>query len=121
MAVGGLRNTAESFSRLAYVAEYGMALGLKSKATLDRNPAWIDTACEAIGANDEERKKAGLEPIRPPADAIAAIRRLLTEHTATTMPPNNTARRTNVDAHLLEGWRAGAKDPEHQMFTWLTQ
>ena len=40
---------------------------------------------------------------------------------ADTIPPKNTAKRTNVDAHLMEGWRAAAKDPETEMFPWLVQ
>ena len=55
----GYATLPESHSRLTYVAEYGMALGLKLMATLDNNPAWIDTICEAIGTNEKERKKAG--------------------------------------------------------------
>ena len=37
-----------------------------------------------------------------------------------TIPPRVTAKRTDVDAHLLEEWRAAAKDPETEMFDWLT-
>jgi len=36
------------------------------------------------------------------------------------IPTKVTAKRTDVDAHLLEGWRAAAKDPETEMFNWLT-
>ena len=59
MAIGGLRNTADSISRLTYVAEYGAKLGKKLKEALGRKPSWIETACEAMGANDEERTAAG--------------------------------------------------------------
>ena len=121
MAIGGLRNTSESIGRLSYTVDYGAQLGKKLKDALDTKPSWVDDTCEAIGTNDKERKTAGLEPVRPPREAIAEIQRLITESVADTIPPCTTARRANVGARLLEGWRAGAKDPETQMFPWFTQ
>ena len=73
-----------------------------------------------FGTNDGERIAAGLEIVRPPAEAISEIRRQIVEHVADTTPPKVTAKPTNVDAHLLEGWRAAAKDPETEVFEWLT-
>ena len=119
-AIGGLRNTSESLSKLSFTSAYGSKLGEILKQALDGHPSWIDQTCEAIGTNDEDRIAAGMEPIRPPAEAVSEIRRLLAEQVADTTPPRVTAKRTNVDAHLLEGWRAAAKDPETEMFGWLT-
>ena len=110
VAIGGLRDTAESLSRLTYVAEYGARLGMTLKA-LDGKPSWIEDTCEAIGANDEERKAVGLGPARPPKDAIAAIPRLPTEHMAATIPSCTTARHTQCGRTLtgrLEGWSQGS-------------
>ena len=100
-AIGGLRNTSESLSRLSFVSAYGAALGVKLKKKLEDNPAWIDMTCDAIGTNDEEQLKKGEQPIRPPKEAIAEIRRIIVEHTADSTPKVETARRTDVDAHLL--------------------
>ena len=61
-----------------------------------------------------------LVPYAPPPEAIAEIRRQITEHVAGSIPPKVTAKRTDVDAHLLEGWRSAAKDPESEIFDWLT-
>ena len=90
------------------------------KQTLDDHTEWIEQTCNAIGTNDEERIASGLEIVRPPAEAISEIRRQIVEHAADTTPPKVTAKRTNVDAHLLEVWRPGAKDPETEVFEWLT-
>ena len=37
MAIGGLRNTADSLNRLTYVAEYGVELGEKSRMLCTAN------------------------------------------------------------------------------------
>ena len=99
-------------SRLSFVAEYGRALGQKLMAALVNNPEWIETTCNPIGTQDEM--------IRPPLEAIVAIRNIIAEHTSGARPDNQTTRRTKADAHLLEAWRAGDKDPEHLMLSWLT-
>ena len=119
-AIGGLRNTVNSVNRLSFTAAYGAKLGAILKNALYDHPEWIDQTCNAIGSNDDERKAAGQAPLRPPPEAVNEIRRLISEHVSDHIPAKVTAKRTGVDAHLLEGWRAAAKDPETEMFNWLT-
>ena len=119
-SIGGLRNTSDAISKLSFTAAYGVKLEEKLKTTLDQHPEWTDRTCSAIGTNDDERATAGLEPLRPPPEAISEIRRLITEYVADSIPPKVTAKRTDVDAHLLEGWRSAAKDPESEIFEWST-
>ena len=119
-AIGGLRNTVNSVNRLSFTAAYGAKLGDKLKKALDDHPSWIDQTCNAIGSNDDDRKAKGLAPLRPPPEAINKIRSLIFEDVKDHIPAKVTAKRTDVDAHLLEGWRAAAKDPETEMFNWLT-
>ena len=119
-SIGGLRNTVEALTKLSFTAAYGLKLGEVLKKKLDEHPEWTDQTCKAIGSNDDERAAAGLGPLRPPPEAISEIRKLITEFVADTIPPKVTAKRTDVDAHLLEGWRSAAKDPESEIFEWLT-
>ena len=102
--------------KLSFTSAYGIELGEILKQVLDDHPEWIDQTCDAIGTNDNERIAVGLEPARPLVEAISEIRRMITEHVADIIPPRVTAKRTNVDAHLFEGWRAAAKDPETKIF-----
>ena len=119
-AIGGLRNTVNSVNRLSFTAAFGSKLGAKMKKALDEQPAWVEQTCSAIGSNDEERKSKGMPPLRPPPEAMNTIRNLIIDEVKDNIPPKVTAKRTDVDAHLLEGWRSAAKDPETEMFEWLT-
>ena len=105
-AIGGLRNAAESVSRLHLVSEFGRSLGAKLKALLAGNPEWITATCKAIGSTDE---------LRPPPDAVAAVRNLLVEATHMTEADPNVPRLTDVDAHLVDAWRLAAGDPDDQV------
>ena len=115
-----MRNTSDAWGKLSFTAAYGLKLGEIRKKTLGEHPDWGGQTCSAIGTNDEERTAVGLDPLRPPPEAIAEIRQQITDHVADTIPPKVTAKRTDVDAHLLEGWRPAAKDLESEMFDWLT-
>lgn len=109
-AIGGLRNAADSVGRLHRVAEFGRALGTKLKALLTGHPSWITDTCDAIGSTTD---------LRPPPDAVAAVRNLLCEATHMTAADSSLPRLTDVDAHLLEAWRLAAGDPDDQVGPWL--
>ena len=58
--------------------------------------------------------------MRPPADAIAAVKSLLYEHAKLHReePPNYTPM-TRVDALLLEAWRKASRDPDDHAGKWM--
>ena len=65
MAIGRLRNTSDSITRLSYTPEYGARLGKKLKDALDAKPSWVDDTCEAIGTNDEEERQRAWNQFGP--------------------------------------------------------
>ena len=64
ITIGGLRNAADSVSRLHLVSTVGRSLGAKLKTLLSGNPDWINQTCDAIGATDGSQ---------PPPDVTAAV------------------------------------------------
>ena len=62
LAIGGLRDAAQSVARLHTVAEFGKNLGAKLTQLLRNNSHWIDSTCDAIGFSDPL--------VGPPLDAI---------------------------------------------------
>lgn len=72
IAIGGLRNSAATFTRLTYSAQFGLALGLKIRSLLSGHPDWITNTCDVIGTRKEDQR-------RPPAEAIAAVRAIILE------------------------------------------
>ena len=122
LAIGGLRNTAETVSRLSYSAEFGIKLGSDMQAALrsemDEHRAkgtlqdsWVYQACKIIGSKKEEKK-------RPPAQAVEAVKALIVKHV---QPPeaHDHIPLTLIDAILLEAWRVAAKDPDDPVGPWL--
>ena len=49
IAIGGLRNSAATLTRLTYSAQFGLALGAKLRAVLLDHPDWITDTCKVIG------------------------------------------------------------------------
>ena len=119
-SIGGLRNTSDALSKLSFTAAYGLKLGECLKKNFGRAPRVDRPDLQCNWYQRRRTRSSRPEPLRPPPEAIAEIRRLITEYVADTIPPKVTAKRTDVDAHLLEGWRSAAKDPESEMFEWLT-
>ena len=124
MAIGGLRNTAASVSRLHTVTQFGANLGQELRTLLQQNTdmheaagttesSWVNVTNDAIGSE--------VPGASPPPSAIAAVKALLIEITAMTMTDAERAMPalTSVDAYLLEAWRKVAHDPDHQIFKWL--
>ena len=103
LAIGGLRNTADSVSRLHVVRDFGAKLGTALMELINKNSAehlskntikdsWVSVTCDAIGSSDET--------CGPPASAIGAVKSM-------------------IDAQLLEAWRSAAGDPHHWVYKWL--
>ena len=120
-AIGGLRDASDSVSRLHMVASFGRRLSTKLRElimfnedshnvadTLDQS--WISTTMAAIGSEGAE---AG-----PPADAISAVKELLSEMCSLSRS-DNFDRLTNVDAPLLEAWRKAASHPDTYIAKWM--
>ena len=83
MSIGGVHNTAESVSRLHTVRTYGEGLEHGSKSLLiqsvmehsrsDPSQSWVEQTCATIGSKTDG--------VRPPSDAISAVKSLPTEYT----------------------------------------
>ena len=125
-AIGGLRNSADSVRRLGFTADFGIAMGKDIRSALLANleqyrsmqkpqDAWIAKTCICIGSEDHT--------LRPPPEAVDAIRDIIRKHTRQCTPDDSYSHptRTNIHAWLLESWRVAAKDPDDQIYTWLTQ
>lgn len=95
LAIGGMRNTAESYGKLHYLVEFGLKFGRiiremfqrnvdkhRSDDVLDEIDAWANRICECIGSVD----------LRPPADAIGNVRPKATHQARS---PAEFARETN--------------------------
>ena len=115
LAIGGLRNTAESVSRLTYSAKFGRGLGVQlhtlllddMKAHRDKpEDSWSTRTVVSIGIKDD-----AVPLSRPPAEAIDAVRNLIMGYVGTNSyiasNPN-----TKIHAPLLESWHAAARDPD---------
>ena len=105
MAIGGLRNTAASVSRLTYSASFGLKLGQeiqtglradmeahRTKGTLEQS--WVCLSCKVVGSKKEDK-------LRPPAAAVAAVEAVLVKQTN---PPDSRNHKplTHIKAFLLE-------------------
>ena len=128
LAIGGWRNAVESVARLHLVKQFGIKLGGALRNMLRDNTAeharfgtpsksWVNTTCDAIGSDDPDSG--------PPPSAVAAVGPLLEEWIGMVRSEDERqnqcrTRRTNVDAHLLEAWRAASPDPDSQIYLWLT-
>ena len=54
--------------------------------------------------------------LRPPADAVQAVRQLLHSITAMTKTEPRHKQLTNVDAYLMQAWQRKAEHPDHFVF-----
>ena len=115
-------------ARLHLVKQFGIKLGGALRNMLRDNTAeharfgtpsksWVNTTCDAIGSDDPDSG--------PPPSAVAAVGPLLEEWIGMVRSEDERqnqcrTRRTNVDAHLLEAWRAASPDPDSQIYLWLT-
>ena len=114
LAIGGLRDTAHSVSRLHLVETFGAQLGQQLRHLVStggtEGRSWIGATMEAIGSTDPE---AG-----PPPEAVAAVRSAI--ESATGIPTClGGPRLTNVDARLLEAWRKAAGHPDTSIGPWM--
>jgi hypothetical protein len=119
LAIGGLRNAAESVSRLFTVQEFGSSMGNDLRALLLANYAsstpagsWIDLTCDLIGTTDKD--------VRPPLDAIEAVKAVIMQCSGadTSCGPGTL---TRINSSLLGAWRKASGDPETQVEIWLNQ
>ena len=124
LAIGGLRNTADSVSRLHVVRDFGAKLGTALMQLITKNSAehlakgtvkesWVSITCEAIGSSDST--------CGPPKSAIDAVKSMIAEYSNLSKHDIQThsARynsRTKIDAQLLEAWREAAGDPDHWVY-----
>ncbi len=70
--------------------------------------------CSLIGTLDETA--------RPPPEAVAAVEKLLIQFTnASGADETQLSAKTRINAILWEDWHSSAKDPDDQIFPWLTQ
>jgi len=116
IAIGGLRDTAASVSRLTATAEFGRPIGVEIMDALrtqhSSNPAssWIDATCATIGAPKESKPA-------PPTDAIAAVKAILIKYIG--MVNYDSAPLTKVDGHFLRQWQRTAGDPDGIAANWM--
>ena len=123
LAVGGMRNANASLKRLSHVAAFGRPMGLAIEKALTQNSlqccrdgqpekSWVNTVCDMIGKDDQRTA---------PEDAVAAVRRIIEQHCGYSPPrlPRPDDCTTNINASLLEAWRAKANDPDSEVAKWL--
>ena len=124
MAIGGLRNTAQSLKKLTASTTFGRKLGLELMSAVTNDmikhnkagtPAssWVTTMCNMVG--HEGTTSAPPEAVRTVRDIIVKHTRHL-EGSTESVDENCT---TDVDARLLESWRLAAKDPDDAVPQWL--
>ncbi len=113
LAIGGLRNAAESLSRLHTVQAFGIALGNEIRTLLRDNfsksptdGSWIDLTCKLIGSTDKD--------VRPPADAIAAVKAIMVKHIGGDAAVAQGAL-TRINSTLPGRWRKIAGHPDDRV------
>lgn len=124
MAIGGLRNTAESVNKMHHLAQVGALLGRrmidalmenlqkhKDSSHLSEDDAWINATCKCIGSEDA----------RPPSEAVECVKAIIQRHTSHCAPPPRFGPPglSELDTRLLEQWRRAAKHPDVEATTWL--
>ena len=102
--MGGLRDAANSVSRLHLVAAFGRKLSTQMRQLIQfnedthtvantLNQSWIIATINAIGSDEPD--------VGPQAEAIKSVREFITEACDFT-PLTSRTKFTNVDADLLE-------------------
>ena len=120
-AIGGLRDAADSVSRMHLVAAFGRKLSSRLRQLIQFNEdthtvantldqSWITATIDAIGSEEPD---AG-----PPAEAIKSVKELIAEACDFT-PSTSRTKLTNVDADLLEAWRMAASHPDNYIAKWM--
>ena len=115
-AIGGLRDTAASVSRLTKTAAFGQKMGdeimeaLSAQHASSTTTSWIDATCSTIGAPKESNPA-------PPPDAIAAVKDIMLRHIG--MVHYDAAPLTKVDGPFLRQWQRKAGDPDGIAAEWM--
>lgn len=123
-AIGGLRNAAESVSRLSHLQTFGRRLGIDIQTSLlsnaldatskgKPNEAWTEVVCNLIATSDKEA--------RAPLEAVQAVRQLIVKHTGHVADTRQAVQdcTTDIDHALTESWRRAALDPDEDVCGWL--
>ena len=119
--MGGLRDAANSVSRLHLVTAFGRKLSTQLRQLIQfnedthtvantLNESWITATINAIGSEEPD---AG-----PPAEAIKSVKELIAEACDFT-PSTSRTKLTKVDADLLEAWRMAASHPDNYIAKWM--
>ena len=123
-AVGGLRDTSKTVSKLGSSALFGRALGneLMSAVTQNlmshtkagtRDKSWVELMCSNVGSE---------VPMPAPAEAVECVRSIIAKHARHDLRdklPTAQDCTTDIDASLLEAWRKAAMDPDTAVCQWL--
>ena len=122
MAIGGLRNTAGSVSKLSFLSEFGLKLGKIIRDTLRRDltrcredpnlnehDSWTFKTCACVGKEDSQ----------PPTEAVDKIGAILKRHTKHCWPADKPKGLSDVNTMQLEAWRKAAKHPDVESVGWL--
>ena len=118
LAIGGLRDAAASLEKLTYSASFGTNLGFALISLVEQQhvehptASWIDATVACIGAEKSLKMK-------PPVDAIAAVKRLISEAVGFDQHAKQPAPLTSVDAAFLMAWARAAGDPDLIVCRWL--
>jgi hypothetical protein len=121
LAIGGLRNAADSVGRLHTVQAFGITLGDELRKLLMANftecsaaghieDAWVNQTCSLIGTKRDDA--------RPPLEAVEAVKAVIMRHTGSDGIVAPGAK-TRINSTLLGGWQASAGDPDNQVDKWL--
>jgi hypothetical protein len=82
LGIGGMKDTAASVARLTYSQQFGAKLGGALTALLGSRLSRVQQTCELMGTKVPDAK--------PPAEAVAAVRAMICEHTEHVPPTMHT-------------------------------
>ena len=115
LAIGGLRNTADTMSRLGSVREFGKRFRAKLDGWIEAVDGFESRCLSLIGLEGEELKRA-LAVAKPDFDKIKSWASQFLE---TQEPRSRTASRTCIDGPFLRSWSKAAGDPGANAVEWL--
>ena len=105
LAIGGLRNTADSVIRLTCSAEFVEVMNAHQDKLED---PWIMRTSASNGTKDDAAPLS-----RPPAEAIEAARNLIMGYVGMNSSYMASNPKTKIHAPVWESWRAAARGPDH--------
>ena len=117
-AIGGLRDTCKSNSKLKVLSEFGLRLGKDIQQALTEQHACSLTAGVQSWV-DIMKAKLGVENGPPtPKEAVETVRKIILKHSGN-LDPSMLGAETAIDVQLLEAWRKAAQDPDSAVILWL--